>query len=99
MTWYTDTCCQMAMGLLYGLDHRVIEIYDYVMIGLGSNEFFVNSAPFTNVGHGYGFASSVDHPRLNLVGLLVYDGMCTIFGVPVLYYRSLGTVPTLPKNG
>ncbi len=45
--------------------------------------------------HGYEFATSVGHLKSDLVGLLVYDGMCTISGSPVLYYKSLGIVPTL----
>jgi hypothetical protein len=59
----------------------------------------VIGAPFTNGGHGYGFSSSVRHSRSNSVGLLVYDGMCTIFGAPLLYYRSLRTTLTLLGRG
>jgi hypothetical protein len=69
--------------------------YDYVTMGLGSNGCFVTRVPYLNGGNGYGFTSSVGHPRSDLVGLLVYDGMCTISGAPVLYYRSLETVPSL----
>jgi hypothetical protein len=59
----------------------------------------VTSAPCLNGGHAYGFVSSVGHPRLDLVGLLVYDGMYAISRAPMLYYRSLGTMPTLPRIG
>jgi hypothetical protein len=69
------------------------------MIGLGSNGCFVTGAPCLNEGHSYGFASSVAHPRSDLVRLLVYDGMHTFLGAPVLYYRSLGTAPTLLGMG
>jgi hypothetical protein len=31
-------------------------------------------------GHGYDFTSSVSHPRLDSVGLLVYDGMWQCLG-------------------
>jgi hypothetical protein len=50
------------------------------MMGLGSNGFFVTGAPYLNVGHGYGFASSVDHPRLDSIRQLIYDNMCTYLG-------------------
>jgi hypothetical protein len=50
-------------------------------------------------GHSYGFASSVGHPRSDSVGLQVYDSMHKISGAPMLYYRSLGTMLTLPKRG
>jgi hypothetical protein len=52
----------------------------------------------SNGGHGYSFASTVGHSRLDSVELLVYDGMRTISEVPVYYYRSLGTAPTLLKR-
>jgi len=45
--------------------------------GLGSNGCFVTGTPCLNGGHGYGFGSSVGHPRSDLVRLLVYDGMRT----------------------
>jgi hypothetical protein len=35
----------------------------------------VIGAPFLNRGYSYGFASSVGHPRLDSVELLIYDGM------------------------
>jgi hypothetical protein len=73
----------------------ITEIYDYVMMGLVSNGYFVTDAPCLNGGHGYDFASSVGHSRSNSVGLLVYDGIHTISGVLVLYYKSLETTPTL----
>jgi hypothetical protein len=69
------------------------------MMGLGSNDCFVTATLFKNRGHGYDFASSVSHPRSNSVELLVYDDMCTILRVLVLYYRSLGTAPTLIRKG
>jgi hypothetical protein len=50
-------------------------------------------------GHLEDFASSVGHPRSDSVGLLVDDGMRIILLAPVLYYRSLGIVPTLPSKG
>jgi hypothetical protein len=50
------------------------------MMGLGSNGCFVTVALCLNGGHGCGFASSVSHPRSDLVGLLVYDGMRTYPG-------------------
>jgi hypothetical protein len=46
-------------------------------MGLGSNDYFMTSASCLNEGHGYGFASSVGHPRTDSVELLVYDGMRT----------------------
>jgi hypothetical protein len=56
-----------------------------MMTGLGSNGCFVTGSPFINGGHGYGFASSVGHPRSDSVGLLVYDSMSTLSGAPMLY--------------
>lgn len=41
----------------------VTEIYDFVMMSLGSNSYFVTNAPCLNEGHGYGFASNVGHLR------------------------------------
>jgi hypothetical protein len=46
------------------------------MMGLGFNGCFVTSTPCLNESHGYGFASSMGYSRSDLVGLLVYDGMC-----------------------
>jgi hypothetical protein len=43
-----------------------------------------------NRGHNYEFASSVSHPILDLVRLLVYDDMRIISGASVLYYRPSG---------
>jgi hypothetical protein len=59
---------------------------------------FVINAPFTNGGHGDGFASSVAHPRSNSVELLVYDGMHIISWASVLYYRSLGSLQPCKKG-
>jgi hypothetical protein len=39
------------------------------------------------------------HMRSDSVMLLVYDGMRIISGAPVLYYRSLGTAPTMLGRG
>jgi hypothetical protein len=58
----------------------------------------VIGAPFTNRGQGYGFATSVCHPRSDSVGLLVYDAMRTISEAPLLYYRSLRTAPNLSEG-
>jgi hypothetical protein len=99
ITWYTGTCGVTLIGLLYGLDPMVIEIYDCVMKGFGSNGCFVTDTLCLNGDHGNGFANSVGHRRSNSVGLLVYDTMCTIFETPILYYRSLRTTPTLPRRG
>jgi hypothetical protein len=65
--------------LLYGLFFMVKSL-KCVMMGLGSNICFVTGAPCLNGGHGYGFASSVSHPKLDSVGLLVYDNMRTYPG-------------------
>jgi hypothetical protein len=46
----------------------------------------------------YGFTSSVGYSRSNLIELLVYDGMRTIFRASVLYYKSIGIAPTLPMR-
>jgi hypothetical protein len=62
----------------------VKEIYDYAMMGLGSNGCFVIAAPCLNGSHDYGFPSSMGHPRSDSIWLLVYDGMHTIFGAPVV---------------
>jgi hypothetical protein len=75
------TCCRIAIGLLYEFDHMVTEIYDFVMMSLGSNSCFVTNAPCLNEGHGYGFASNVGHLRWDSVRLLVYDVTHTIYGV------------------
>jgi len=45
---------------------------------------FVIDTPFTNGGHGDDFASSVGYMKSDSVGLLVYDGICTISGALVL---------------
>jgi len=50
-------------------------------------------------GHSYDFASIMGHPRLDSVGLIIYDDIHTIFGTLVLYYRFIRTMPTLPRNG
>jgi hypothetical protein len=39
------------------------------------------------------------HPSSDSVGLLVYDGMRTIFRTSVLYYRNLGIAPILSRRG
>jgi hypothetical protein len=49
-------------------------------------------------GYGYGFTSSVGHLRSDSVGLLAYDGIRKIYGASVLYYKALGTAPTLQKK-
>jgi hypothetical protein len=69
------------------------------MFELGSSGYFVTGTPFMNMGHDYSFSSSVSYPRSDSVRLVVYDGMCTIFGALVLYYRSLETTLTLWKRG
>jgi hypothetical protein len=42
------------------------KVYDYVMMGLGSNGFFVTSVPCLNGGHDYGFTSIIGHPKIRL---------------------------------
>jgi hypothetical protein len=49
-------------------------------MSLGSNGCFVTHTLCLNGDHAYGFASSVGHPRSDLVRLLVYDGMQTYPG-------------------
>jgi hypothetical protein len=44
-----------------------------------------------NGGHNYGITRNVGYLKLDLVGLLVYDGMLTMSMSPMLYYRSFGT--------
>jgi len=67
------------------VNHMVKEIYDYVIMNLGSNGYFMTGALYSNEGHDYGFTSSVGHLRSDSVGQLVYDdGIRTIFGAPVL---------------
>jgi hypothetical protein len=73
----------------------VKEIYDYVIMGLGSNGYFCDWRTMLEWGQGYDFASSIGNLRSDSVGLLVYDSMRTIFGVSMLYYRSFRTAPTL----
>jgi hypothetical protein len=65
------------------------------MMSLESNGYFLISAPFANESHSYGFASSICHLRSGSVGLLVNDGMYTIFRAPVLCYKSIGIASTL----
>jgi hypothetical protein len=50
------------------------------MLGLGSNDCFVIGALRLNGSYGYGFASSVGHPRLDSAELLVNDYMYTYLG-------------------
>jgi len=69
---------------------------DYRYVRDNRHGCFVTNVPFMNRGHHYGFASSVGHPRSNSVRLLVNDGIRTIYGAPVLYYRTIGTASTLP---
>lgn len=47
------------------------------MIGFESNDMVIGT-PFANGGRGYGFASSLGHPRSDSVRLHVYDGMRTM---------------------
>jgi hypothetical protein len=61
------------------------------MMGLGSNSYFVTITPFMNGGHNYGITRNVGYLKLDLVGLLVNDGMLTMSMSPMLYYRSFGT--------
>jgi hypothetical protein len=81
---------------------QIFAVYPFFMgrIGAGRVGFTGTSefCPPLNGGHGYDFTSSVGHLRLDSVGLLVYDGMCTIFGAPMLYFRSLWTMPTMPRR-
>jgi hypothetical protein len=49
-------------------------------MGRGSNGFFVTDTPSLDGVHGYGFGSSVGHPRLDSDGLLVNDGIRTYPG-------------------
>jgi hypothetical protein len=59
---------------------------------------FVIDTQFTNGGHGYDFDSSVGHPKLNSIELLVYDDMCTISKALVLYYRPSGSLQLYKKG-
>jgi hypothetical protein len=51
-----------------------------VMMGLGSNGYFLTGTPCLNEGHGCCFANIVGHPRLDSIGLLVCDSMHTYLG-------------------
>jgi hypothetical protein len=68
-------------------------------MGLEFNSCFVIGASYPSESHGYEFASSMGHPRLDSVGLLVCDGMHIISGAPMLYYRSLMIASTLLGRG
>jgi hypothetical protein len=48
----------------------------------------MTGVPCLNGDHSYGFASSMGHPRLNLVGQLVYDDMRTYPGTDVVLQVS-----------
>jgi hypothetical protein len=54
------------------------EIYNFVIMGLGSNDCFCDRHTIHEWGHGYSFASRVGDPKSNSIGLLEYDGMRTI---------------------
>jgi len=98
MTWYTDMCSITTMDLLlYRLDPMVTEIYLYVWPWI--RWLLCDSRTMYQWSHGYGFTSSMGYLRSDSIGLLVYDGMCTISGSPVLYYKSLGIALTLPMRG
>jgi hypothetical protein len=55
----------------------------------------VTDASCLNKGHGFNFASSMSYSRSDSIRQLVYEGMRTLFGESVLYYRSFGISSTL----
>ena len=73
MTWYTSTCGIMAKGLLYRLDSLVK--CTCACVSLESHGFYDRHNHFQMIGHYKMYiTSSVGHPMLDLVGLLVVDG-------------------------
>jgi hypothetical protein len=74
ITWCTSTYGITLIGLLlYRLD-PMSQRFTF-MFSLGSNDFFYDRRTMYGWGHGYSFASSVDHLRSDSVELLVYDSM------------------------
>jgi hypothetical protein len=69
LLWDNDHELTIILVVLYG--QKFMLYYD----GLSIQRLFCDCC--LNGGHGYGFASSVGHPWLESIGLLVYDGMCT----------------------
>jgi hypothetical protein len=92
MTWYTDTCGIIAMGLLYRLT-----LGSNVCVGFGSNGFVTKMQPFPIDSHYMtDITNGVGHPRSNSVmPLVLHTVCCTVTGAPALYYRSLGTASIL----
>ena len=71
MTWYTDTCEIMVIGLLYRL-HFMVNV---CVGGLGSSGFCDQCSHCQMIGHYRTYITiSVGHPRLESVKLLVVDG-------------------------
>ena len=99
MTWYTGTCGIMAMGLLYMLVLWSMCVY---YMGLWIYWFCDHGATILNGSVTIGRISLVGagHPRSDSVVLLMLRTVCCAkAGVLALYYRSLGTAPTLLRNG
>jgi hypothetical protein len=72
MTWYTDMCGIMAMGLLYKLI-----LWSNVCVGFGSNGFVTKMQSFSMDGHyRMDVISGVGHLRSDLVVPLMLRTVC-----------------------
>jgi hypothetical protein len=90
-------CDIMVMSLLYGLALWSMCVWGG---GFGSNAFMTKMQSFLMDGHyRIDVISGVGHLRSDsVVPLVLHAICCEMTGIPVLYYRSLGTASTLLKG-
>lgn len=97
--WHSASCMDEGYGLLlYGLI-PVVKIFTFMLFSLGSNGFIGDwrNRVWLVVTMTASLVMWITW-SLNPVRLLMIM-VCGIIRVPVLYYRSLRTAPTLPSKG
>ena len=99
MTWYTNTCGNNGHGFIIYVSFMV-KCISYT--GLWIHWFRDHDATIPNdtIIIGHTLLVNVSHSRSNsIMPLMLRMVYCAMVGTLVLYYRSLGTAPTLLRMG
>ena len=99
MAWYTSTCGSNGHGLTI---HASFIVKCVCYTGLWIHWFRDHGATIPNGSVTIGLMSLVDvgHSSLDsIVPLILRMVCCAMAGALALYYRSLGTMPTLLRKG
>jgi hypothetical protein len=99
MTWYTSTCGGNGHGLTIHVNF-IIKCVCYTELWIHWFRDHGATIPNGLVTIGQTPLVGMGHSRSDsIVPLMLHTVCCTMAGALALYYKSLGTTPTMPRRG